>query len=249
MNTFTTNSLSGKRALITGGTTGIGRALAIQFASYGVSTLIIGRHQTEINKTLKEMKKINPEVEQFGLKADVAKPKDIEKVFSQVSAKLGGLDILINNAALGYGGVMKGNYEDWEYIVKTNVLGYMACSHYAVAEMRTQQSGHIIHIGSMSAHTRDEGSSVYVATKAAIQGFSESLRKELNPKGIHVTLIEPGAVDTDMQPQSQKEKRRKVENMEMLEADDIADAVIFSLCQHKRSSIVEIKIRPLLQII
>lgn len=138
---------------------------------------------------------------------------------------------------------------DWECIVKTNLMGYLACSHYALAEMSSKQKGHIIHIGSMSADAREDGSSVYVATKSAIQGFSESLRKEVNPKGINVTLIEPGAVDTDMQESPQDEKRKMVEEMEMLAADDIAQAVVYVLSQSERTSVLDLKIKPLKQII
>jgi NADP-dependent 3-hydroxy acid dehydrogenase YdfG len=106
-----------------------------------------------------------------------------------------------------------------------------------------------LNIGSMSADVREEGSSVYVATKAGIQGFSESLRKELNPKNIKVTLIEPGAVDTDMQPGSQSEKQEQMDSLEMMPAEDIAMAVAFCLAQHERCDIVGMQIKPHLQII
>lgn len=246
---FDIDSIVGKRVLITGGTTGIGRALTIRLAQLGANIIIVGRHQDAIEETLNDIEHGDHENQVLGVSADMALQEDIEKVFSTVSNELGGLDILINNAAVAYGSITEGDYEDWEYVVKTNLMGYMACSHYALAEMTSQGKGHIVHIGSMSADAREESSSLYVATKSAIQGFTESLRKEVNPKGIHVILIEPGAVDTDMQEMPQDEKREKVAAMEMLAADDIAQSVIYVLCQPPRTSVVELKIKPLKQII
>lgn len=107
----------------------------------------------------------------------------------------------------------------------------------------------IVNIGSMSADVREKNSSVYVATKSGIQGFSEALRKEVNSLGIKVTLIEPGAVGTDMQPQPPEEQRQLEANMEMLKAEDIAACVLYTLTQPKRCDMVNIQIRPHLQII
>src|SRR5690606_39176840 len=109
---------------------------------------------------------------------------------------------------------------------------------------RMKGEGHIVNIGSMSADVREETGSVYVATKSGIQGFSESLRKQVNKDGIKVTLIEPGAVDTDMQEESTAKKKIKVKALEMLKADDIALSVLYCLSQPKRCDVVELKIRP-----
>jgi NADP-dependent 3-hydroxy acid dehydrogenase YdfG len=124
----------------------------------------------------------------------------------------------------------------------------MAMSHEAAERMKASGWGHIVNIGSMSADVREEDSSVYVATKAGIQGFSEALRKEVNPLGIKVTLIEPGAVGTDMQSQySPEEQREKIEKMEMLRAEDIAACVLYTITQPKRCDVVALQIRPHLQ--
>lgn len=245
---FETERITGKRVLITGGTSGIGKALAIRLSALGARILIVGRHKNTLKDTLDSIED-RSRSQVWSVIADISKHKHIEKVFATLSNKLGGLDILINNAGLGHGSITEGEYNDWEYVVKTNVMGYLACSHYALSEMIAQGSGHIIHIGSMSADDRGAGGSVYVATKTAIQGFSESLRKEVNPKGINVTLIEPGAVDTDMQELSQQDKDHRIANLEMLMADDIAQSVVYVLSQSERTSIVELKIKPLKQII
>ncbi len=244
-----TSRLKGKRILITGGTTGIGRATAEILASYGVNLVLVGRNPNDLKNAVDISNIEGSESKCIGINADVSKRGDIEKIFSLIKDEFDGLDILINNAAIGYGSITDGDYEDIEYAVKTNIMGYMACTHYALANMKGSNGAHILHVGSMSADTRDAESSVYVATKSAIQGFSEALRKELNPDNIKVTLIEPGAVDTDMQEAPQEEKNEKIRNMEMLESVEIAKTILFVLSQSFATDIVELKIKPLKQII
>jgi NADP-dependent 3-hydroxy acid dehydrogenase YdfG len=121
-------------------------------------------------------------------------------------------------------------------------------THEAVKRMKANGWGHIVNIGSMSADVREKDSSVYVATKAGIQGFSEALRKEVNALGIKVTLIEPGAVGTDMQDQySPEEQRERIEQMKMLRSEDIAACVLYTITQPKRCDVVTLQIRPHLQ--
>lgn len=241
-------NLEGKKILITGGTTGIGRAIAMKLANYGVQLFIFGRYEEPLAETIAEVKKIDPNVKCEGIVADVATKEDIERVFQAVDEKLGGLDVLINNAAIAYQSIIEGNYDEWQYVVNTNLLGYMACAHEAIKRMRSK-NGHIINIGSMSAETKQKDSSVYVATKSGIRGFSIALRKEVADLGIKVSLIEPGAVDTDMQDGTKEEKKEKIENMEMLPANDIAEATYYCLAQPMATAIVHLQIRPHAQLI
>jgi len=108
------------------------------------------------------------------------------------------VDILVNNAVQAAGSILDSDYSKWAYVVQTNVLGYMACCREAVDRMKARGGGHIVNVGSLSAKVRESGSDIYVATKAAIEGFSEALRKQVNEQGIKVTLIEPGLGGTDM---------------------------------------------------
>lgn len=238
--------VNNKSVLITGGTTGIGRATAILLAAQGAQVMVFGRHEQELNDAMNDIRRAGGEV--IGLTADTSDPADIKRVFQEVDGQLGQLDILINNAALGYNSIMEGTYEEWQYIVNTNLLGYMAMTHEAIERMKKNGWGHIVNVGSMSADVREKDSSVYVATKSGIEGFSEALRKEVNPLGIKVTLIEPGAVGTDMQDQySPEEQRQKEEKMEMLKAEDIAACILYSITQPKRCDVVTMQIRPHLQ--
>ncbi|SIN65375.1 SDR family oxidoreductase [Chitinophaga niabensis] len=243
------NTLQGKTALITGGTTGIGRATLHLLVSKGMKVLFFGTDETHLDDTMNEIKEKGFEEQVMGFIADVSAKENVDFIFQHVDSYLGKLDFLINNAALSAEGLMDTSYEDMAYVVNVNMLGYLSCAQEAAKRMKNNGSGHIINIGSMSAVTKAGDSTVYVATKSGIQGFSESLRKELNPSGIKVTLLEPGAVGTDMQPYTPEEQREKEEKLEMLTAEDIAESVLYILSQPKRCDVVELKIRPHKQII
>ena len=245
---YIAQSIAGKSILITGGTTGIGRATAILLASQGANVITMGTNKQHLDDALKDIKK-NATGTVHGFVADLSTEEGIQKVFSEVDLHFGSLDILVNNAALPFGSVTEGNYSEWKRILDTNLLPYLACTNEALTRMKKKRSGHIVNIGSLSADVREETGSVYVATKSAIQGFSESLRKQVNPYGIKLSLIEPGAVDTDMQEESTAQKKENVQNLEMLTADDIAAAVMYCLTQPLRCDVVELKIRPHLQLI
>lgn len=248
LNEYWSRNISGKKIVVTGGTTGIGREIAILLTALGGHCMICGRNQPQVDETIMAANSQDSTGLCEGIIADLTNADDIVNLFEVVDQQLGGIDVLINNAALGYGSVTEGSYQDWDYIIRTNLTAYLACAHQAI-KRQNPGNGHIINVGSMSADVREEGSSVYVATKSAIQGFSESLRREVNNMGIKVTLIEPGAVDTDMQPDSGDDKNEQVENREMLRTEDIAIAVAFCLAQHERCDVVNLQIRPHLQII
>jgi NADP-dependent 3-hydroxy acid dehydrogenase YdfG len=246
---FFSKNIQGKRIVVTGGTTGIGRATVELLLSLGGRVITFGRNKDDLEKAFKELKIQYPDCELYGATADVSKEKDVDKIFKLVDKQLSGIDILINNAALAAEGITKGSREEWKYIVDTNIVGYLSFAGMAVERMSAQKNGHIINIGSMSAETREETGTVYVATKSAIRGFTAALRKEVNPIGIKVSLIEPGAVTSDMQPGTKKEHQKKINKMEMLEAEDIAMSILFCLSQPQRCDVVSMQVRPFKQII
>ena len=245
---YSPKSIAGKRILVTGGTTGIGRATARLLAGLGAKVFITGRNIEPLMQALSDTREMYPDADIDGVISDLSGKEQIDHLFEEFDKKYGDLDILINNAGLAAESVTQGNYDQWQYIVHTNLLHYMACANKAAKKM-SGKSGHIVNIGSMSAEVAEANSSVYVATKAGIRGFSASLRKELNPKGIRVTLIEPGAVSTDMQPGGSEEHQEKIDAMEMLEAEDIAAAVIFCLSMPGRCDIALLQPKPTKQII
>jgi len=180
----------------------------------------------------------------FGLVADTTKPEDIAKIFAEADAKLGGVDILVNNAAEAAKSILDTEYDEWQYVVQANILGYMGCSRHAIDRMKVKKSGHIVNIGSLSAKLRSSGDDVYVATKSAIEGFSESLRKQVNEMGIKVSLVEPGKVGADFPNSKPEEQPAQEDEGKMLLSEDLAAAVHFCLVQPERSDVILMQIRP-----
>lgn len=237
-----------KRIVITGGTTGIGKAIAELLASLGGHVFIFGRNEIDLNKAIEDIKR-QAEGQVYGIAADIAKKNDVQLIYNEINDTLGGIDILINNAAIAGNGILDESYDSIKYILETNILGYMAFTKKAVSIMKDQKAGHIINIGSMSVETKEKTSTIYVATKSAIRGFSTSLRKEVNELGIKVSLIEPGSVKSNMQTTSEEEQKEQIKKLEMLEAEDIAMSVLFCLSQPKRCDIVSMQVRPHLEMI
>ena len=238
-----TLSLSGKRILLTGGTTGIGRATLKALAAEGARLLTFGRHRETLDEALAG---IAGEV--TGITADAASPQGVEQVFAQVDEGLGGIDILVACAALGAQPIHEMEEADWRYVIDANLTGYLACARAAILRMERQgDGGHLLFVGSISAEIKAAGESVYAATKAGIQAFAETLRKEVADKRIRVSVIQPGSVDTEMQECSDAEKQDAVAAGHMLPAEHIADAILFVLTRSANCDIVNLRIEPLLQ--
>jgi NADP-dependent 3-hydroxy acid dehydrogenase YdfG len=248
---FEPETLEGKAVVITGGTTGIGRSTAQRLVADGAKVLIFGRHEQELNEALADIKANADGAEVVGIVADTTKPEDIDRVFVTADEKFGGVDVLINNAAESAESILDSDYPEWQKVIQTNLLGYMATCRKAIDRMKNKHEGQIVNIGSLSAKVREKGSDVYVATKSAIEGFSEALRKEVNEMGIRVTLIEPGLVGTDMTVEkvAPSEQPRKEAEGQMLKAEDIAECVRYALIQPKRCDVVLVQIRPHMQTI
>ncbi|AOM78871.1 SDR family oxidoreductase [Pedobacter steynii] len=223
--------VKGKRILITDGTTGIGRAMAILLASQGARIMIFGRHQRSIDKTMMAIGDLETETECFSMLADVANKKDLDRIFYMVDCMFGGLDILINNFHTPFESKMEGTYEEWQYIINNNLLGYIACCNEAIKRMKSHQRGHIVNIGPIDADVQAKGNAVYVAAMAGIRGFNKHIRKEVNEHGLKVSLIDPGIVDSDMIMDGDVKLRKKMAAMEILKADDIAMTVMHCLSQ------------------
>ena len=236
--------LKQKTVLVTGGTTGIGRATAIELASAGARIFTFGRHKPELDDALNDIRAYDPDAR--GMIADAAKPKDVDAVMNAFDKAHDQLDVLIANAGISGDALADAEEDDWRYVLETNVAGYLAFAHAAAERMRERKSGHIVLIGSISADSRGKDSSLYVATKAAIQGFAESFAKELAESNVRVSLVEPGLVGTDMQgpPGPQRPKIRK---HEMLKAEDIAEVVHFMLARPERVNMQSVRVVPRLQ--
>lgn len=238
-------SLAGKRVLVTGGTTGIGRSTVALLAQEGARVLTFGRHQPELDEALANAGGSRGAVD--GLIADVATRDGIDRVFAAVDEKLGGIDILVSNAALAASPVHEMEEDEWRYVVEANLVGTLASARQAVLRMVKQGGGHLVFVGSISSEIKAVGESVYSATKAGIQAFAETLRKEVADKNIKVSVIQPGSVATPMQPANEEEQKQAIASHHMLYAEEIADAIHFVLTRSERADVVNLRIEPRLQ--
>jgi NADP-dependent 3-hydroxy acid dehydrogenase YdfG len=234
-------SLKGKRVVVTGGTTGIGRAIAVLLASEGARVFICGRDPDHLGDALKRIAEVG---EGDGISIDLAEPDGVTTFFDKAATYLGGLDVAVVNAAVPAGGLTDMSFDEVRYAVATDFTAYLLSAHAAVDQLDGQ--GDIVLIGSMSAHVLGPGSTVYAGMKAGIAGFAEALRKELEPKGVKVALVEPGKTGADFQyPHIPAEKQRKMIHAEtMLRAEDIAVGVHYLLTQPRRAVVQQLTIAP-----
>ena len=238
-------SLTGKRIAITGGTTGIGRAIARLLASEGAKVFVCGREQEHLDDALKGIAEVG---EGSGIAIDLADPAAVERFFAEARAWLGGLDVAVINAAIAAKGLSEMTEREVRYAIATNFTGYVMSAHEAIEAMADRQ-GDIVLIGSMSTHVLGPSSTVYAGIKAGITGMAEALRKELGEKDIKVSLVEPGFTQSDMQyPEVDTEKQKQlVREDKMLRSEDIAVAVHFCLTQPRRAVIQQVTVAPRLK--
>lgn len=232
--------LTGKRVIISGGTTGIGRAIAVLLASEGARIFICGRDEQHLADGLARIREVG---EGDGVALDLAKDDGVERFFDAGEKYLGGIDIAVINAAIPAEGLSTMSADDVRYAIATDFTAYLMSAHAAQERM---VAGDIVLIGSMAAHVLGPSSTVYAGIKAGIAGFSEALRRELGPKGIKVALVEPGKTGADFQsPDIPPDKQADLINQEkMLRAEDIAVGVHFLLTQPSRAVVQSLVIVP-----
>ena len=237
-------SLAGRRALVTGGTTGIGRAIAVLLASEGAKVFVCGRTPEHLDDALARIREVG---EGDGINVDLATQDGVDQFIAAGEKFLGGVDIAVINAGLAADGLDETETADIRYTVDTNLTSHMTVAKAAVDRMRPGSD--IVFIGSMSSVSRGGSSTVYVATKTGVEAFAEALRKELADKDIKVGNIEPGLTGSDMQlPETPVEKQRAmIEKGEMLRAEDIAAATHFMLTQPRRTVVSLMRVEPRLQ--
>lgn len=241
---------SGKVALVTGATSGIGRAIAVDLARAGLRVVATGRRQERLEALRDELSG----ADLLPLPVDRRNEQTILELFATVRDTWGGVDVLVNNAGLGHHApLLSGRTDDWREMLEVNVLGLCVCTREAVQDMRGRgDAGHVIHISSMAAHRVPGGSGVYSATKFAVRSLTEGLRQELRglESGIRVSSISPGFVETEFAAVYHRDEAKARETYgryKVLESSDVADAVRFVLGAPDHMQVHDVLIRPTAQ--
>jgi NADP-dependent 3-hydroxy acid dehydrogenase YdfG len=241
--------LKDRVAIITGASSGIGEATARRLAKEGAKVVVVARRKERLDELVSYIEKDGGQALAIG--ADVTKKERAPEIIQQTIEKFGKLDVLINNAGVMLNGPAKdAPLEEWEQMVHLNVLGLLYMTHAALPILREQKTGHIVNISSVAGRTTRPGSAVYNATKWGVNAFTDALRQEIagDKLRIRTTLIEPGAVATELQdhlrPEIKEEWKKNFGDMDILHAEDIAEAIYFALSRPERVNINEILIRP-----
>ena len=236
-----------KTALITGATSGIGKAIAKNLAKQGFKLIICGRREAILNDLKNELSNLT---EVFSLKFDVRNQKEVQQTIESIPETFKNIDILINNAGNAHGldSLENGNLEDWDAMIDGNVKGLLYVSQPIIKIMKARKSGHILNISSVAARQTYANGVVYCASKKAVDVLSEGMRLELTEFGIKVCNIQPGAVATEFSEvrfKGDAEKAAKVyEGYDALQAEDIADLVSYIINAPERVSIADVAIFP-----
>jgi NADP-dependent 3-hydroxy acid dehydrogenase YdfG len=240
--------LSGRVALVTGASSGIGEATALALAQAGAAVAVGARRADRLEALAAKLRDDGARV--LTLDLDVTDEAACRDAVARTRAELGGLDVLVNNAGVMLLGTIVGaDVEDWRRMLSTNVLGLMYLTHAAIDGMVEQGSGDVVNISSVAGRTARKGAGVYNASKWAVNAFSESLRQEVTTRGVRVSLVEPGAVATELtdhitQADAKADVQRMVGGMTPLQAEDVARAIVYVVSQPPHVAVNEVLVRP-----
>jgi NADP-dependent 3-hydroxy acid dehydrogenase YdfG len=243
--------LSGRNIAITGASSGIGEATALACARAGAAVALGARREDRIAELAERI--VDEGGRAVALPTDVTDERSARAFVEHAYEQLGGLDGLINNAGVMLlGPVVGAPTDEWRTMVNVNLLGLLYCTHAALPvmlkETDTARPRDIVNVSSVAGRVARAGSAVYNLTKWGVGAFSESLRQEVTAQGIRVTIIEPGAVATELQGHNRSEIKEMIsksfQGMTPMEADDIARAIVYAVSQPKHVSINEMLVRP-----
>jgi NADP-dependent 3-hydroxy acid dehydrogenase YdfG len=249
----TNTELKGTVSLITGASSGIGHATALELATQGSSVALVARRRERLEELAQQ-------VEQSGgkalvIEADVGEREQAEAAIEQTVSELGRLDTLVNNAGVMLlGPIENAPIEEWETMLSVNVEGLLYCAHAALphllraAEDGPRKVADMVNISSVAGRVARLGSGVYNLTKYGVGAFSESLRQEVTERHVRVSLVEPGAVSTELASHNRPEIRETIGqrfgHIERLEAEDIAATILFIVSRPRHVAVNEVLIRP-----
>jgi NAD(P)-dependent dehydrogenase (short-subunit alcohol dehydrogenase family) len=231
-------NLKDRIAVVTGGTKGIGKAVAEYLLKAGATVFICGRDKSALNRTIRDLERFG---RVFGEVVDVRSETQVKMMLSECLRLFGRIDILINNAGVGIFGktVEEIEPDDFRLVLETNLLGvYYAC-HYAIPLMKDKGGGYIINISSLAGQNAHPGMAAYNASKFGLNGFSEALMQEVRHDNIKVSYVCPGSVNTEFGDDEVSEEKAW-----QLQPNDIAQTILDLLSHQNRSLPSKVEIRP-----
>jgi NADP-dependent 3-hydroxy acid dehydrogenase YdfG len=245
--------LDGTVALVTGGSSGIGEATAAALAARGAAVAVAARRKERLDELVSSIDGNGGRA--LAIEADVTSQEQARGAVEQTVSELGRLDVLVNNAGVMLlGPIVDAPTEEWDRMVAINLQGLLYCSHAALphllsaAESSERGVADLINISSVAGRVARAGSGVYNLTKWGVGAFSESLRQEVTKRNVRVSLIEPGAVATELtdhlRPEIRDLTKDRFAGIERLDAEDIAGTIEFIVTQPRRVAINEVLIRP-----
>jgi NADP-dependent 3-hydroxy acid dehydrogenase YdfG len=245
--------LDGTVALVTGASSGIGEATALALADLGAAVSLVARRGDRLTSLAERIRGAGGTA--LALTADVAEEEQAREAVERTVAELGRLDTLINNAGvMMLGPAVDAPLEEWQRMVQVNVLGLLYCAHAALphllkaAEDGPRRVADLVNISSVAGRVVRNGSAVYNATKHGVGAFSEGLRQEVTGRHVRVSLVEPGATETELASHNRPEilagLRERFTAMERLRSEDIADAIGYVVTRPRHVAINEVLVRP-----
>lgn len=232
--------LTGRTALVTGGSRGIGRAIAIRLAGLGAAVAVCGRDAASLENTANELRllggKLHTQV------ADVTSAADVAALVQETEKQLGPISLLVNNAGIGnpgFGPVQEKTGDDWDRVLDTNLKSAFLVSLQVVPGMIRRRTGDIINISSLAGKSVFAGGGLYCASKWGLQGLTGCMAEDLRAHGIRVSIVCPGSVATEFSGRGPKDPAK------VLHAEDVAHAVAMIVTQGPQSFLSEVHLRPL----
>jgi NAD(P)-dependent dehydrogenase (short-subunit alcohol dehydrogenase family) len=224
-------------AVVTGGSKGIGLAIARAFLERGMQVAITGRNEKDVRRAAG---RLGSDASVHAVAADVRDPADAQRAIDETVARFGGVDVLVNNAGVGkFATVADMSLEDWRQVVDTNLSGVFYCTRAALPEMRRRGGGYVINISSLAGKNPFTGGAAYCASKAGLNAFSEALMQEVRYENIRVSYVLPGSVSTgfgDHVPGDNDDWK--------LTAEDVARVVVDLISHDARSLASRVELRP-----
>lgn len=238
------NRLKGKWVLVTGATSGIGRATALMFAEQGCNLVLTGRREQRLLQVKNQLLEYPAEV--ILSPFDIRNKEECKKFTGSFSVEI---DILVNNAGLakGMGHIYDADIDDWDQIIDTNIKGLLYITRFIAEKMKSRNRGHIINVGSTSGYETYAGGSVYTATKYAVRAITDSMKKDLHGTGIRVSSVSPGLVQTEFSKVRLGDEQKADAvylGMQPLTAEDVAEIILFTANRPQHVNIMDTIVYP-----